>query len=119
MISFGSTLLDAFLGHKKLSKTTIGKAATAAKGVGRAYQQGQDVNRAEENIETLQKALDELNAAFISETRALEAKYDPQTEIFETMEIKPFKKNIDVQLVALVWAPHWQDMFGNSKPAWS
>ena len=35
------------------------------------------------------------------------------------MEIKPFKKNIDVQLVALVWAPHWQDMFGNSKPAWS
>ena len=119
VISFGSTLLDAFLGHKKLSKTTIGKAATAAKGVGRAYQQGQDVNRAEENIETLQKALDELNAAFISETRALEAKYDPQTEIFETMEIKPFKKNIDVQLVALVWAPHWQDMFGNSKPAWS
>lgn len=119
VISFGSTLLDAFLGRKKLSKTTIGKAATAAKGVGRAYQQGQDVNRAAENIEVIKKELDELNAAFIAETRTLEVKYDPQTEIFETLEIKSYKKNIDVQLVALVWAPHWQDMFGNSKPAWS
>ncbi len=118
-ISFGSTLLDAFLGRKKVSKTTISKATTAARGVGRAYQQGQDVNRADENIETIKKELDDLNAAFIAETRALETKYDPQTEIFETVTIKPLKKNIDVRLVALVWAPHWQDTFGNSKPAWS
>ena len=71
-ISFGNTLLDAFLGRKKVTKTTISKAATAARGVGRAYQQSQDVSRAEENIEAIQKELDDLNAAFIAETRTLE-----------------------------------------------
>lgn len=118
-INFGSTLLDAFLGRKSVTKTTVTKAATAARGLGRAFEQGQDVNRAAENIAVVQKELDDLNVRFLDELRALEKQFDPQTEIFETVMVKPLKKNIAVQLVALVWAPHWQDTFGNSTPAWS
>jgi hypothetical protein len=119
VISLGSTLLDAFLGRKRLSKSTISKATTAARGVGRAYGQGQDVARADENIETLEKALEELNTRFLDETKQLETTYDPLAAILETTTLKPLKKNINVQLLALVWAPHWQDNFGNSRPAWS
>lgn len=118
-ISFGSTLLDAFLGRKSVTKTTVSKAATAARGLGRAFEQSQDVNRADENIATIQKELDDLNRRFMDELRVLEKQFDPQTEIFETVTVKPLKKNITVQLVALVWAPHWQDTFGNTTPAWS
>jgi hypothetical protein len=118
-IGFGSALLDAFLGRKAVTKTTVSKAATAARGLGRAVEQSQDVNRAAENITVIQKEIDDLNLRFLDETRALEIKYDPQSEIFETVTVKPLKKNISVQLVALVWAPHWQDNFGNVTPAWS
>ena len=118
-IGFGSALLDAFLGRKSITKTTISKAATAARGLGRAVEQSQDVNRAAENISVIQKEIDDLNLRFLDETRDLEIKYDPQGEIFETVTVKPLKKNITVQLVALVWAPHWQDNFGNVTPAWS
>lgn len=118
-IGFGSALLDAFLGRKNVTKTTVSKAATAARGLGRAVEQSQDVNRAAENISVIQKEIDDLNVRFLEETRALEIKYDPQGEVFETATVKPLKKNITVQLVALVWAPHWQDSFGNVKQAWS
>jgi hypothetical protein len=119
VVSLGSTLLDAFLGRKKLSKSTISKATSAARGVGRAYGQGQDVARADENIEVLKKELEELNSAFMEETKQLESTYDPLAAALETTTVKPLKKNINVQLLALVWAPHWQDSFGNSQPAWS
>ena len=38
-ISFGATLLSAVLGRSPLSATTVGKATTAARGVGRASRQ--------------------------------------------------------------------------------
>jgi hypothetical protein len=44
---------------------------------------------------------------------------DPQTEIFETVAIKPKKTDISVQLVALAWSPYWQDSQGQVPPAWS
>jgi hypothetical protein len=118
VISLGSTLLDAFLGRKRLSKSTISKATSAVRGVGRAYGQGQDVARADENIEVLKKELDALNISFMDETKQMETLYDPLSAILEPVTIKPYKKDISVQLLALVWAPHWQDNFGNSQTAW-
>jgi hypothetical protein len=41
-ISFGATMLGAFLGRKKLSASNIGKATTTARGVGRSVKKSQD-----------------------------------------------------------------------------
>jgi hypothetical protein len=41
----------------------------------------------------------------------------PATETFDTVTVKPKKTNITVRLVALSWAPHWQDSEGNVQPA--
>ena len=116
-LSFGSTLLGAFTGRKSISGT-INKATTAARRAGRAIEEGGDVSRANDTVESLQQQLADLQAQFESESAALAEKVDPLTETLETISIKPKKTDIVVQLVSLVWAPHWQDEQGNITPGW-
>ena len=62
------------------SASTLGKATTAVRGVGRSMQQSGDVGRAEETVETYQKQLEDLNAQFKEEMDALSSKSDPINE---------------------------------------
>jgi hypothetical protein len=117
-ISFGTTLLGAFLGRKAASVSTLGRATTAARGMGRSMKEQQDVGRARESVEELERQLAELEAELKLETEALHAKVDPQTEQLETISIKPKKANISVQLVALGWAPLRLNESGPPTPAW-
>ena len=119
VVSVGATLLGAFMGRKALSRSTVNKASTAARGFGRAAQQRQDVDHAEETLETLQEQLQELNDQFRSETAELESTLNAQTIELETEAVKPRRADVVIQLVALVWVPVWQDAFGRSTPAWS
>jgi hypothetical protein len=112
-ISFGATLLSSFLGRKRASLSTIGRATTAVRGVGRSMKESQDVDRAEDNVAVISQKLADLEAEFQSETAALERSLDPQTEQLEKVSLKPTKANIAVKLVTLAWAPYWGD-----KPAW-
>jgi len=112
-ISFGATLLSSFLGRKRASLSTLGRATTAVRGVGRSMKESQDVDRAEENVSAISQNLAELEAEFQSETAALERSLDPQTEQLEKVSLKPTKANIAIKLVTLAWAPYWDD-----KPAW-
>lgn len=117
-ISFGTTLLGAFLGRKAVSVSSLGRATTAARGVGRAAKEQQDIGRAQETVETLQAQLAEMEAELQAESQALEAKIDAQNEQLETISIKPKKANISVQLVTLAWAPFWREDSGGTTPAW-
>ncbi|HWN98209.1 MAG TPA: ATP-binding protein [Blastocatellia bacterium] len=117
-ISFGTTLLGAFLGRKAVSVSSLGRATTAARGVGRSIKEQQDVGRAAESVDVLQGQLADLEAELQSETQTLEAKIDAQTEPLETLSIKPKKTNISVELVALAWAPFWRDETGEATSAW-
>jgi len=112
-ISFGATLLSSFLGRKRASLSTLGRATTAVRGVGRSMKESQDVDRAEENVTAISQQLADLEAEFQSETAALEHSLDPQTEQLEKVSLKPTKANIAIKLVTLAWAPYWDD-----KPAW-
>ncbi len=112
-ISFGATLLSSFLGRKRASLTTLGRATTAVRGVGRSMKESQDVDRAEDNVAVISQKLADLEAEFQSETSDLERSFDPQTEQLEKVSLKPTKANIAVKLVTLAWAPYWDD-----KPAW-
>ncbi len=117
-ISIGATLLGALGGRKINSSGNVGKATTAARGASRAMKEGQDVGRAEDNVEVLQQKLDDLNAEIEEQTQELMSAVDPQTEVFDTVTIKPKKTNIAVQLCALAWAPYWKDAQGTITPAW-
>jgi hypothetical protein len=106
-------LLSSFLGRKKTSLSTLGRATTAVRGVSRSMKETQDVGRAEENVAAVTQKIADLEAEFQAETAALEQSFDPQTETLEKVSLKPTKANIAVKLVTLAWAPYWND-----KPAW-
>jgi hypothetical protein len=110
-ISFGATLLGAFVGRRGLS-TTIGRATTAARGVSRSMKEQEDIGRAQDTVESLGQRLAAIEEEFRAETAALEAKFDPETEELESLTLQPKKTGISVQLVALTWAPFRQGAGG-------
>lgn len=117
-VNVGSTLLGALLGRKTVSASTMGRAATTAKSVGRASQQREDVARAEETVQILQGQLAGLQVEFDAETQALAAKMEQLATQVDRLAIKPRKTDISVQLVSLVWMPHWQDEAEGLLAAW-
>ncbi len=116
-ISFGATLLGAFVGRKGAT-SNVGRATTAARGVSRSLKEQQDIARAGDTVESLQARLGELQASFKTELDALETDFNGQTETLDTLTIKPKKTNIAVQALALAWTPHWRDAQGSLTPAW-
>jgi hypothetical protein len=117
-LSVGETLLGAFTGRKKISKSALSKASSAARRAGRSAEQQGDVARAKDTVEALEDQLKEMEAEFEEEMKELTARIDPLTEELDTVAIKPKKTDITVDLVALAWAPHWQDREGMVTPAW-
>lgn len=102
-ISFGTTVLGALFGRKKLSTSTLGRATAAARGVGRTMKESQDIERAQDSVEGVQKQLADLEAQVKLETDEFLGRLDSQTEAFEQVQLKPKKSNVTVRLVALVW----------------
>lgn len=117
-ISVGATLLSSFLGRKRASMSTLGRATTAVRGAGRSMKEAQDVDRAEDNVTVIEQKIADLDAEFKSETATLERSFDPQTEQLDTVSLKPTKANISVKLLTLAWAPYWRDSRGQTRPAW-
>ena len=117
-ISVGATLLQAFMGRKTVSASTIGKATTAIRGAGRAIKDTKDVGLAKENVAAVDQQIAELEAQFQGEVDKLAAALDGLTEPLETLALKPTKSNIAVKLVALAWMPEWREERGRRTEAW-
>ena len=88
----------------------------AARGAGRVVQQRDDVKRAEANVKLLEDQLAELQASFAQDSAGMGAD-GAATEQLESVVIRPKKADIDVTLVTLAFAPHWQDAGGQLTPA--
>ena len=111
-ISVGSTLLGAFVGRRGLS-STVGRATTAARGASRALREQQDIGRAKETVQAIDQQLADLEAEFKAELDGLGPGGEATTEALQTLQIKPKKSGIGVQLLTLAWAPYIGD-----RPAW-
>jgi hypothetical protein len=99
-VSFGATLLGAVLGRRAVSLSTLGRATTAARGVGRAAKELDDVTRASERVQRAQEELNQLQEQLDREVDGLVGK--ESTDV-ETVAIKPKRGSIDVRLIALAW----------------
>ncbi|MFQ5528211.1 MAG: ATP-binding protein [Thermoanaerobaculia bacterium] len=104
-ISMGAALLSAVAGRKKFSMSSLGRATTAARGLGRSSKEKEDVVRAQENIDSITENIEELNRELEEEFDAIEEKFDPLTEELQVTSLKPRRADIEVDLVALVWMP--------------
>jgi hypothetical protein len=102
-ISLGTTVLGALFGRKTFSAGTLGRATTAARGMGRTMKEGEDVSRAKDNEAAVQAQIDELEASLQSDIAGLDATYNPAAEPLDKISLKPKRTAVRVQLVALVW----------------
>ena len=103
MISVGATLMGALMGRKAITASTLGRATTAARGMGRAMKESGDIADAQQEVKVLDQQLLELEDDLKLEAGTLEASGDPATETFERIAIKPKRTNVAVKLVGLVW----------------
>ncbi len=102
-ISFGATVLGAFMGKGGITKGTISQTGSSLKRASKLTQESQDVARAEESYNDLQEQLQELQKQMAAETANIRP--DPQNIALETVTISPRKSDIDIEKVALVWWP--------------
>ncbi|MBL8216820.1 MAG: hypothetical protein JNK87_39235 [Bryobacterales bacterium] len=102
VISIGTGIMGALFGSRK-STTAIGKAATAAKGIGRMRKQSQESEFAEQTLQTLREQYAELEEQLKVESEQLLAATNPATEAFSLVTIRPKKTNIAIRLCTLVW----------------
>ncbi len=103
MMSFGSTILGAFLGRKAMSATTLGRATTAARGVGRAAKEAGDVQAAREKLTALEREEVELSAQFETDASALSSELDALASDLTILDIAPMKTGTRLRVVALAW----------------
>jgi hypothetical protein len=116
-ISVGATLLGAFFGRKTISVGTIGRATTAARGIGRTIREREDVGTAAESLQGVQQKRADLEAELQSEIQELTAANDDRSASIETASVKPKKSDIAVDGVALCWTPYWVGDGGSARPA--
>ena len=97
-----------------MSAGTIGRATTAARGVGRSMRQSQDVKRAEETREALQAQRTDLDHDFEAEVAGLEAAAPAAGRPFSTIDIKPKKTHVIPERVVLSGGPRLEGRAGVS-----
>jgi hypothetical protein len=103
-VSFGATVLGALFGRKAASTSTLGRATTAARGVGRTMKEASDVKRASENREAVQQQLEELDKQIATETDAIVAAYAAEPAL-DRVAVASKRGQVAVQFVALGWIP--------------
>jgi hypothetical protein len=102
-ISVGATVLGALFGRKAISVGNMGRATTAARSATRIGRESQDVDRAEENEQTLAQRLTALQAELDAEIAALGRTLDPAAVAIRSVQLSPRKSDIAVGEIALVW----------------
>jgi hypothetical protein len=103
-VSLGATVLGALLGRKVISMSTLGRATTAARGVGRSMKESQDIGKAQDKAAAADAEMKALEAELNEEIAALAATDVAHGEL-DTIEIPPKRGAVDVRLVALTWKP--------------
>ncbi len=81
MFSVGAAAIGALLGRKVLSTGTLGRATTAARGMGRSMKESEDVQRAGELVKTLQEQLAAFDETVREETQRIADSYDSAPEL--------------------------------------
>jgi hypothetical protein len=104
-VSIGSSILGALLGRKVISAGNIGRATTAARGMGRNMKEAGDIKRAQTNVDALKAQLANLEGELEAELAGQEATAPSATRTFASITIKPKKTHIAAERVVLVWNP--------------
>ena len=103
VLSFGMTILDAFLGRSAVKRSTTSKAGTALRSAGRMYREKEDVERAEQRVEEIEEEIEELEEELSEEIEEISDEYTLDNFEIEPFYIKPRRSDIHDIEVAILW----------------
>ena len=117
-ISFGTAILGAVLGRKRITATSASKVGTAIKTAGSARKEAADVERAKQTAAKVRADIEALNEKLESEVAELDTAFDAQTEELDEVIVRAKSTDIHVAVTGLVWLPYTSGEDGRLKPAW-
>jgi len=117
-VSFGTAILGAVLGRKRLSSSSASKIGTAIKTASGARKESADIKRAEETARKVKADLEALNRDLEKEVTALDTSFDAQAEELDEIVVRAKSTDIHVPLAGLAWMPYRADEKGRLRPAW-
>ncbi len=117
-ISFGTAILGAVLGRKKLTSTTASKMGTAIRSATGAQKEAADVARAKQTAKKVAADLEQLNLDLEKEVETLDDAFDAQAEELTEIQVKAKTTDVHVPIVGLIWMPYRDTDDGRLEPAW-
>jgi hypothetical protein len=101
-LSVGATILGALFGRKAIGVGSLGRATTAARGVGRSMKESDDIRRANENLQAVGERARALQEEIAAETRRITDQFDSAATV-ETLSLAPKRGQVSVQILGLGW----------------
>ena len=117
-ISFGTAILGAVLGRKKLSTSTATKMGSAVRTAGGARKEAADVDRARQTAQKVRADMAKLNKQLEKEIADLDTSFDAQAEELNEIVVRAKSTDINVAITGLVWLPYTKGEKGRLRPAW-
>jgi hypothetical protein len=117
-ISFGTAILGAVLGRKRISSSTATKMGTAIKTAGSASKEAADVERAKQTAEKVKADIAALNKQLKQDVADLDTSFDAQAEELDEIVVRAKSTDIHVAVSGLAWLPYTADEKGRLRPAW-
>ena len=114
-VSFGTAILGAVLGRKRVSSSSIG---TAVRRAGSSRKEAGDVKRAKQTAAKVQKDMAQLERDLAAEIRKLETAHNSQKEELKEVTVKARVSDIHVPVFGLVWVPYRDRGDGRLESAW-
>ena len=117
-ISFGTAILGAVLGRKKISSSTATKMGSVIKTAGSASKEAADVERAKQTAEKVKADIAALNEQLEREVSELDTAFDAQADELDEIVVRAKSTDIHVAITGLAWLPYTADEKGRLRPAW-
>ena len=117
-VSFGTAILSAVLGRKRVSAASASKFGTAIRSASGARKESADIKRAEESASNVKAEIEALSRDLEKEVAALETSFDAHSEKLEEIVVRAKSTDIHVPLIGLLWMPYQADEKGRLTPAW-
>jgi len=102
-VSFGTALLGALLGRRRLSSGTVDKIGTTARKASRAGGQAADVQRAEASLQAARDKLEQLEEELREEVADIDSAYDAQQEQLQEITVRARSGDVQLEDFGIGW----------------
>ncbi len=107
VLSFGQAILGAILGRKRMTYSTASRSARGVRSAGRLMKEKEDVQRALDEVERLERELYHLSEELQQKIIDLTTRFAPDKFPVETFFLAPRRADIFNVRVCLLWEPQF------------